>query len=92
MALFLTRLSITTYYSRKGGTINERAPTVAFLGDYTMFNINDLRERRANLFNEAKTFLDTHRTENGTLSAEDGATYDRMEAEIIDLGDRKSVV
>ena len=51
-----------------------------------MLNINDLRERRANLFTEAKTFLDTHRTENGTLSAEDGATYDRMEAEIIDLG------
>ena len=51
-----------------------------------MFAINELREKRANLFQEAKTFLDTHRTENGTLSAEDGATYDRMEAEIIDLG------
>ena len=48
--------------------------------------INDLRERRANLWQEAKTFLDSHRTENGTLSAEDGAAYDRMEAEIIDLG------
>ena len=59
---------------------------MAYTGDNTMFNINDLRERRANLFNEARTFLDTHRTENGTLSAEDGATYDRMEAEIIDLG------
>jgi HK97 family phage major capsid protein len=51
-----------------------------------MFAINELREKRANLFQEAKAFLDTHRTENGTLSAEDGATYDRMEAEIIDLG------
>ena len=51
-----------------------------------MFAINELREKRANLWQEAKTFLDTHRTENGTLSAEDGATYDRMEAEIIDLG------
>ena len=51
-----------------------------------MFNINDLRERRASLWQEAKAFLDTHRTENGTLSAEDGATYDRMEAELIDLG------
>ena len=59
---------------------------MAYTGDNTMFNINDLRERRANLFNEARTFLDTHRIENGTLSAEDGATYDRMEAEIIDLG------
>ena len=51
-----------------------------------MFAINELREKRANLWQEAKTFLDTHRTENGTLSAEDGAIYDRMEAEIIDLG------
>ena len=51
-----------------------------------MFAINELREKRANLFQEAKSFLDSHRTENGTLSAEDGATYDRMEAEIIDLG------
>ena len=51
-----------------------------------MFAINELREKRANLFQEAKAFLDTHHTENGTLSAEDGATYDRMEAEIIDLG------
>ena len=54
-------------------------------GDF-MFAINELREKRANLFQEAKAFLDTRRTENGTLSAEDGATYDRMEAEIIDLG------
>ena len=52
----------------------------------TVFSINELREKRANLWQEAKTFLDTHRTENGTLSAEDGAAYDRMEAEIIDLG------
>ncbi len=51
-----------------------------------MFAINELREKRANLFQEAKAFLDTHRTGNGTLSAKDGATYDRMEAEIIDLG------
>ena len=51
-----------------------------------MFTINDLREKRANLWQEAKTFLDTHRTENGTLSAEDSAAYDRMEAGIIDLG------
>lgn len=59
----------------------------------SMFTINDLREKRANLWQEAKTFLDTHRTENGTLSAEDGAAYDRITTkgaaptadEIIDL-------
>lgn len=31
-------------------------------------------------------FLDSHRTEKGTLTAEDDATYSRMEQEIADLG------
>jgi len=44
--------------------------------------INELRESRAKAWEQAKAFLDSHRTENGTLSAEDGAAYDRMEAEI----------
>ena len=48
--------------------------------------INELRENRAKLWEQAKAFLDSHRTENGTLSAEDGAAYDRMEAEITALG------
>ena len=50
------------------------------------FTINTLRENRSAAWEKAKTFLDTHRTENGTLSAEDAATYDRMEAEVIALG------
>ncbi len=50
------------------------------------FTINVLRENRAKSWEAAKAFLDSHRTENGTLSAEDGAVYDRMEAEIIALG------
>lgn len=48
--------------------------------------INELREKRAQAWNSAKAFLDEHRTENGTLTAEDGAVYDRMEQEIMDLG------
>ena len=48
--------------------------------------ITELRTKRAKAWEAAKAFLDSHRTENGTLSAEDDATYSRMEAEITDLG------
>ena len=45
------------------------------------YTINELRDNRAKAWEDAKTFLDEHRTENGTLSAEDAATYDRKEIE-----------
>ena len=48
--------------------------------------IKELREARNKAWADAKAFLDSHRAENGTLSAEDSATYDKMEAEINDLG------
>ena len=48
--------------------------------------INELRENRSKAWEAAKNFLDTHQTENGTLSADDAATYDRMEAEVVNLG------
>ena len=48
--------------------------------------INELRTKRAKAWESAKAFLEFHRTENGTLSAEDDATYSRMEQEISDLG------
>ena len=51
-----------------------------------MFNINVLRENRARAWEQAKAFLDEHRTENGTLSAEDAAQYERMEADVVNLG------
>ena len=47
--------------------------------------IQELYAKRATAWEAAKQFLDTHSMENGTLSAEDCATYDRMEAEINDL-------
>ena len=47
--------------------------------------IQELYAKRATAWESAKQFLDTHRMENGTLSAEDGATYERMEAEINSL-------
>lgn len=48
--------------------------------------ILELREKRNTAWNAAKTFLDSHRTENGTLTAEDDATYSKMEQHIADLG------
>lgn len=48
--------------------------------------ILELREKRNNAWNAAKAFLDSHRTEKGTLTAEDDATYSKMEQEINDLG------
>lgn len=48
--------------------------------------ILELREKRSAAWNAAKAFLDSHRTEKGTLTAEDDATYSKMEQEINDLG------
>lgn len=48
--------------------------------------ILELREKRAKAWEAAKAFLDSHRKENGTLSAEDDAAYTKMEQEITDLG------
>lgn len=48
--------------------------------------ILELREKRAKAWEAAKAFLDSHRNEKGILSAEDDATYTRMEQEITDLG------
>lgn len=48
--------------------------------------ILELREKRNTAWNAAKAFLESHRTEKGTLTAEDDATYTRMEQEITDLG------
>ena len=44
--------------------------------------MKELFAKRATAWEAAKRFLDTHTLENGTLSAEDAATYERMEADI----------
>lgn len=51
-----------------------------------MSKIQELREKRATVWEEAKKFLDEHRQENGLISPEDNATYERMEQEVVDLG------
>ena len=51
-----------------------------------MNKILELREKRAKLWESAKAFLDARRDEKGLVSAEDTATYERMEQDVVDLG------
>ncbi len=51
-----------------------------------MSKILELREKRAKAWDAAKAFLDSKRGGNGLLSAEDTATYDKMEADVVALG------
>ncbi|QNO17885.1 phage major capsid protein [Caproicibacterium amylolyticum] len=51
-----------------------------------MSKILELREKRAKAWDVAKAFLDTKRGGDGLLSAEDTATYDKMEADVVALG------
>ena len=51
-----------------------------------MSKVNELRTKRAKAWEQAKAFLDSHRSEKGILSAEDTEVYERMEQEIVDLG------
>lgn len=48
--------------------------------------IIELRAKRNKAWEAAKTFAETHMTPAGTLSAEDEATYNKMEQEIVELG------
>ena len=47
--------------------------------------LEELRNNRAKLWEQMKDHLDTHSRENGTMSAEDTATYEKMEADMSDL-------
>lgn len=49
-------------------------------------DIQQLTEKRATLWNEAKKFYDEHTDSNGLMPAEDAAAYDKMEADIDALG------
>ena len=51
-----------------------------------MNKISAMREKRAGLWEQTKSFLDTHTDQEGKLSAEDAAAYDQMEQEVVDLG------
>ena len=47
--------------------------------------LQDLIAQRAKVWEAAKAFVETHQSENGTLSAEDTATYEKMEEDITNL-------
>ena len=51
-----------------------------------MANVMELRKKRAQLWEGAKAFLDSHEDKEGKLSAEDAAAYDKMEADVVALG------
>jgi HK97 family phage major capsid protein len=51
-----------------------------------MSKIMELREKRAKVWEQAKAFLDERRGEDDLLSAEDAATYEKMEEEVVNLG------
>lgn len=51
-----------------------------------MSRIQELREKRATVWEKTKKFLDEHREENGLISPENNAVYEKMEKEVIDLG------
>lgn len=47
--------------------------------------MKEMIEKRAKLWDTAKSFVDTHQDESGVLSKEDTETYNKMEKEIEDL-------
>ena len=51
-----------------------------------MNQIQELREKRAKAWDATKAFLDTKRGSDGLLAAEDVATYEKMEADVVNLG------
>ena len=51
-----------------------------------MNRILELREKRAKAWDAAKKFLDAKTGPDGLVSAEDSATYDKMEADVLALG------
>ena len=51
-----------------------------------MNKILELREKRAKAWEATKAFLDSKRGNDGLLSAEDTATYEKMEADVVALG------
>ena len=51
-----------------------------------MSKILEMRQKRAEIWDKAKAFLDEHQNENGVMSAEDTEEYERMEQDVVDMG------
>lgn len=52
----------------------------------SMNEIRTMREKRVKLWEAAKAFVESRKDTNGTLSAEDNATYEQMEADVVCMG------
>lgn len=50
-----------------------------------MDKIMELRDKRVKLWKAAKNFLDSHTDEDGKLSADDAAAYEKMEADVVEM-------
>ena len=50
-----------------------------------MDKIMELRDKRVKLWEAAKNFLDSHTDEDGKLTAEDAAAYEKMEADVVEM-------
>ena len=50
-------------------------------------NISEMIKNRVDLVGQMRNFVDTHEDKTGKLSAEDAATYAKMEAEFDQLTD-----
>lgn len=51
-----------------------------------MANVQELRDKRFKLWEDTKSFLDSHTDKDGKISDEDIAVYERMEKDVVDLG------
>lgn len=51
-----------------------------------MTKITELQDKRARIWKQAKDFLDAEQKESDVLSAEDNATYEKMEQDVVNLG------
>lgn len=51
-----------------------------------MNKIQELREKRAKVWEQTKVFLDEDRQENGLIKEEDNTVYEKMEDEVVSLG------
>ena len=57
-----------------------------------MSKILELRQKRTALWNETKKFLDNAKRDGDVLSAEDAATYEKMEADIVARGKEIDII
>lgn len=51
-----------------------------------MSKLTELQTKRAKIWQQAKDFLDAKQKESDVLSAEDNATYEKMETDVVNLG------